>query len=227
MLNLSGTAQSFFVASVDGAPDFPPLAGALEVDVAIVGGGIVGLSAAELLRRAGRRVAVLEALKVGQQVTGRSTAKVTSQHGLIYQRLAKSFGEDGARAYGAANQAGLEQIARFIEELDIACDFARVPAFVYTRSESHVAQIEQEVEVARRLGLPAAFVRDTSLPFPSQARSASTTRRSSIRADICSGWRGRSRLGADVCSRAPEHCRSSTASRAGSPPSGARSQRAT
>jgi glycine/D-amino acid oxidase-like deaminating enzyme/nitrite reductase/ring-hydroxylating ferredoxin subunit len=109
---------------------------------------------------------VLEALQVGQQVTGRSTAKVTSQHGLIYQRLAKSFGEDGARAYGAANQAGLEQIASFVQELDIACDFERKAAFVYARSDRHVAKIEKEVEVARRLGLPAAFVRDTSLPFP-------------------------------------------------------------
>src|SRR5919109_1633056 len=88
MLNLSGTAQSFWVASVaDDGPDFAPLAGDLEVDVAIVGGGIVGLTAALLLQRAGRRTAVLEALRIGQQVTGRSTAKVTSQHGLIYQRL--------------------------------------------------------------------------------------------------------------------------------------------
>ena len=167
MLNLSGTGQSFWVATAaDSAPDHPPLAGDLEGDVAIVGGGIVGLTAALLLQRAGRRVVVLEALKVGRQVTGRSTAKVTSQHGLIYQRLAKSFGEQSARAYGAANQAGLEQIAALVRELRIACDFERRPACVYSRSEEHLAEIEQEVEVARGLGLPAAFVRETSLPFP-------------------------------------------------------------
>jgi glycine/D-amino acid oxidase-like deaminating enzyme/nitrite reductase/ring-hydroxylating ferredoxin subunit len=166
MLELSGTGQSFWVATVaDSAPDHPPLTSDVEVDVAIVGGGIVGLTAAELLQRAGRRIAVLEARKVGQQVTGRSTAKVTSQHGLIYQRLAKSFGEEGARIYGAANQAGLERIARFVEELGIACGFERLPAYVYSRSGEHLAELEREVEVARGLSLPATLVRDTSLPF--------------------------------------------------------------
>ena len=167
MLNLPGKSESYWVATVaDTAPDFPPLPGDLEVDVAIVGGGLVGLTAAELLRCAGKRVAVIEARKVGQQVTGRSTAKVTSQHGPIYHRLIKDFGEDGARTYGAANQAGIERIARFVEELGIDCEFERKAAYVYTRSDRHVGEIEAEVEAARRVGLPAGFVRECSLPFP-------------------------------------------------------------
>ena len=162
-----GRRSSYWVATVAGrAPDYPPLDGDIEVDVAIVGGGIVGLTAAELLRRTGARVAVIEALKLGQQVTGRSTAKVTSQHGLIYQRLVKDFGEQGARVYGAANQAGLEQIARFAQDLEIECELERTAAYVYAHSDEQVAEIEREVEVARRLGLPASFVRELSLPFP-------------------------------------------------------------
>jgi glycine/D-amino acid oxidase-like deaminating enzyme/nitrite reductase/ring-hydroxylating ferredoxin subunit len=164
---MSGKAESYWVATVAGrAPDYPSLDGDIEVDVAIVGGGIVGLTAAELLRRTGARVAVIEALKLGQQVTGRSTAKVTSQHGLIYQRLVKDFGEQGARVYGAANQAGLEQIARFAQDLEIECELKRTAAYVYAHSDEQVAEIEREVEVARRLGLPASFVRELSLPFP-------------------------------------------------------------
>jgi glycine/D-amino acid oxidase-like deaminating enzyme/nitrite reductase/ring-hydroxylating ferredoxin subunit len=127
--------------------------------------GIVGLSAALVLLRGGHRVAVLEALQVGRQVTGRSTAKITSQHGLIYQALEKSFGEEGAHAYCAANEAGLAQIVRFAEELGIECDLERKPAYVYSRSGEQLAKIEQETEVARRLGLPASLVRECPLPF--------------------------------------------------------------
>jgi glycine/D-amino acid oxidase-like deaminating enzyme/nitrite reductase/ring-hydroxylating ferredoxin subunit len=165
--NLSGTAESFWVATLGGVvPPYPQLNGDLAVDVAIVGGGIVGLTTAELLTRAGKRVVVIEARRIGQQVTGRSTAKITSQHGLIYHRLATNFGEEGARLYGTANQAGLEQIVRWVDDLGIACDLERTAAYVYSRSGEQLEEIEKEVEVARRLGLPAALVRECSLPFP-------------------------------------------------------------
>ncbi len=106
---------------IDTAPQtrHPGLAGDLAVDVAIVGGGIVGLTTALLLKRAGRRVAVLEARGIGGQVTGRSTAKITAQHSLIYADLIRSFGEDGARLYAAANQTAIERMIAFIAELGI------------------------------------------------------------------------------------------------------------
>jgi glycine/D-amino acid oxidase-like deaminating enzyme/nitrite reductase/ring-hydroxylating ferredoxin subunit len=162
----SSSGESFWVASMAGdVPEYRPLGGDMAVDVAIVGGGIVGLTAAALLQQAGKGIAVIEARKVGQQVTGRSTAKITSQHGLIYERLIKNFGESGARAYGAANQAGLERIVRFVEELGIECDLERKAAYVYSRSGEQLAEIEKEAEAAQRLGLPATLVRESSLPF--------------------------------------------------------------
>ena len=94
---------------VDTAPqtDYPVLTPGVHVDVAVLGGGIAGLTTALLLKRDGVRVAVIEAGRVGAGVTAYTTAKVTSLHGLQYKPVESSFGEDGARAYAEANEAGL------------------------------------------------------------------------------------------------------------------------
>jgi glycine/D-amino acid oxidase-like deaminating enzyme len=108
-----------------------------KTDVAIVGAGIVGLTAAYLLTRAGLSVTVLEARKIGRQVTGRSTAKVTAQHTLIYRYLIEKFGLGHAQLYADANRSGVEQIRSWVDKLSIDCDFEPKDAYVYT-SDPHV-----------------------------------------------------------------------------------------
>lgn len=146
--------------------DFPALAGDVSVDVAIVGGGIVGLTAARLLKQAGRTVAVLEARRIGRQVTGKSTAKITSQHNLVYAKLIKKFGEAGARAYAEANEAAVAQVGSFVREDAIACELEPKPAYVYATSADAFEQLRAEEEAARRLGLPASLEQEVALPFP-------------------------------------------------------------
>ena len=145
---------------------FPNLDRPLSVDIAVLGGGIVGISTALLLKRAGMTVAVLEADRVGAGVTGHTTAKLSSLHGLTYAQLASSFGDDGARAYGEANQAGIEQVAQWVETERIDCDFRRKPNFTYATSPDKLRDVEKEVEVAQRLGLPASYTEETDLPYP-------------------------------------------------------------
>lgn len=135
------------------------------VDVAVLGGGIAGLTAAALLKREGLKVAVIEAGRVGAGVTAYTTAKVTSLHGLQYDSVESSFGEDGARAYAEANEAGLARIAEFVEELGIDCDFRRKPAFTYAEDEQGREQVEREVAAAKKAGLAAEFTRETDLPW--------------------------------------------------------------
>jgi len=144
---------------------FPELRGEIEVDVAIVGGGIVGVTTARLLKERGVTVALVEARRVGRQVTGKSTAKISSQHGILYQTLQQKFGEDKARLYAEAQEAGLRKIEELARTYGVDADIEAMPAYVYTNDESYVDQIEKEVEVARRLGLPASLTRDTGLPF--------------------------------------------------------------
>ncbi|HEX2803571.1 MAG TPA: FAD-dependent oxidoreductase, partial [Sphingomicrobium sp.] len=152
------------------SPDsFPALNGDLDVDVAIVGGGIVGIAAARMIKDAGMTAAVVEARRVGQGVSGKATAKVTSQHGLRYRTIEKKFGEDKARLYADAQETGLRRIVELSRTYGFDADIETVPAYVYTREEGHVEEIEKEVELARRLGLPASVTRDTGLPFDVKA----------------------------------------------------------
>ena len=143
----------------------PRLEGDIEVDVVIVGAGIVGLTAARVLKDAGRTVAVVEMDRIVRGVTGYTTAKVTSGHSLIYQELERKHGSAKARAYARTNEAALEQMARWIEEDSIECDFERRPNYVYAETSEKLSSIEKEVAAARRAGLDASLVDDLDLPY--------------------------------------------------------------
>jgi glycine/D-amino acid oxidase-like deaminating enzyme/nitrite reductase/ring-hydroxylating ferredoxin subunit len=149
----------------DEATAYPSLKGTRQADVAVVGGGIVGLTTAFLLQRAGLQVIVIEANRIGQGTTGHSTAKLTALHTLRYQSLKRDYGLDAAKTYAAANQAGIEQVAQFVNELAINCDLERQAAYTFTCDASRVEEIRSEVDAALSAGLPASFTTDTQLPF--------------------------------------------------------------
>ena len=110
-------------------------------------------------------VALVEARCVGQGVSGKATAKVTSQHGIRYSTLEKKFGEHGARLYADAQEEGLRRIVELASSHGIDANIERKSGFVYTLERQHVEEIEKEVEIARRLGLPASMASDVGLPF--------------------------------------------------------------
>ncbi len=158
----------YWLASI-AATDYPDLDRDISVDVAIVGGGIVGITAAYLLKEEGLKVAVIEADRILQGTTGHSTAKITSQHGLIYARLKKEMGEELARQYADANQTAIEMIAELSKKIQIDCDFSWRPAYVFTQSERYITDIEDEVRVAAHLGIKAEYLTDIPLPLEVQA----------------------------------------------------------
>ncbi|MBG0833169.1 FAD-dependent oxidoreductase [Planomonospora sp. ID67723] len=159
------TTQSFWIDSAAGQP-YPALTGDIEVDVAVVGAGIAGLSTAWELTRAGRSVAVLEAGRVTEGVTGHTTAKLSAQHTMIYAKLSKSAGADAARLYAHSQQEAIEHVALTAAELGIDCELERVPAFTYSESADGTAELRAEAEAAAEAGLPASFTTESPLPFP-------------------------------------------------------------
>jgi glycine/D-amino acid oxidase-like deaminating enzyme len=156
--------RSVWLDSV-GMPTFSSLGEDLEVDVAVVGGGLVGLTTALLAQRAGARVAVLEATRIGAGTSGHTTGKVTSQHRLVYADLIERHGQEAAQTYAEANQAGVEQVARLVGEFGIECDLTRAPAYAYTRQADQRHRVEGEVRAAQLLGLPASLTDQIGLPF--------------------------------------------------------------
>lgn len=128
MVNLPGNRGSCWVATAD-RTGYPQLDSSIHAETVVVGGGIVGLTTALRLLEAGRSVILVEALEIGQQVTGRSTAKITTQHALIYRHLIDTCGGPTARNFAEANSAGAELIKDWIREYGIACDLERKDAY--------------------------------------------------------------------------------------------------
>ncbi|MEU5591981.1 FAD-dependent oxidoreductase [Streptomyces sp. NPDC020298] len=155
---------SYWLQTAPG-PSRPALTEDLDVDVAVIGAGVAGLSTAYELARAGLGVAVLEARRVAAGVTGHTTAKLTAQHTLIYDKLRRTRGAEGARLYARSQSEAIEHAAALVEELGIACDWERRSAFTFVRDGSRVEEVRAEAEAAREAGLPASFVTRTGLPF--------------------------------------------------------------
>ena len=152
----AGDFRSYWVKTAT-PTDFPPLGADRDCDVAVVGGGIVGVTAALALAEAGADVVLLEARRIGSGASGYNTAKVSSLHALTYSQLVR-FGEETARAYGELNEEGLAAVAANVERFAIECDFRRKPNFTYTEDRDAVADLMGEAGTAKRLGLPATFV---------------------------------------------------------------------
>ena len=178
----SAKADSCWVATLAGSPPgHPPLQGDLEVDVAIVGAGIVGLSAALLLLRGGHRAAVLEALQVGRQVTGRSTAKITAARADLPGAREELRGGGGARVR-CGERGRPAQIVRFAEELGIECDLERKP-HVYSRRANSWRRSSKRRRWHGGSACRRASVASALCPSNSQAPSGSSIRLSSTRAN--------------------------------------------
>lgn len=161
---LAGRPGSLWAAT-GGPTNYAALGEAIDVDVAVIGGGIAGLTAALALKRAGQTVAVLEAARVGTGVTGNTTGKVTSLHRLAYTELAARHGTEAARLYGQSNEAAIEHVAGTVADERIDCGFRRVSNYTYAESDRTLVLVREEAALAGRLGLPASFTTDVPLPF--------------------------------------------------------------
>ena len=143
-------------------PAFPPLEHDAETDVLIIGGGLAGILCAYTLTQAGTDCLLIEADTICGGISRNTTAKITSQHGLIYGKLERQFGPDTARLYWKANEAALRRYRQLARAFP--CDFEEKPAYVYSLDQPET--LKAELAALERLGIPAAFADHVPLPFP-------------------------------------------------------------
>lgn len=145
--------------------DYETFRGEIKTDVAVIGGGIVGITTAYLLKKAGLRVTILESNRICEGTTANTTAKVTSLHDIFYTKLTENYGKESAAQYGLANEKAIKKIREIIEENKIHCDFKEQINVIYTMLEENLPMIQEEIRIAKCLGLPARFIDKSSLPF--------------------------------------------------------------
>ena len=142
-------------------PSFPSLEQDLKTDILIVGGGMAGLLCACALNRACADYALIEADRICGGVTRNTTAKITSQHGLIYDKLIGEYDVETARLYYEANQAAMSSFRRLAA--DYPCQMETKPAFVYTTGSTE--KLEKELRALERIGSKAGYRDSLPLPF--------------------------------------------------------------
>lgn len=118
-----------------------------------------------MLKDSGLKVTILEASKIGLGVSANTTAKITSQHGLIYDYLINSYGFDTAKKYLDSNEKAIKTIESIIKKENIDCDFKVQNAYIYTCNSEYVQKIKDETDAVKTLGLNATLVTETSLSF--------------------------------------------------------------
>lgn len=142
----------------------------LQVDVAIVGGGIAGLTAATLLARATKSVVVIEmANTVGAGDTGQTTAHITAVADAGLREVRKKFGDQGALLSAQAQVAAIDCIEKLAASCAADCDFERIPFYMYATTDDQARELKEELGAMKAAGLDAQAYDDVPMPFDVKA----------------------------------------------------------
>ena len=133
----------------------------IKTDVLIIGGGMAGVLCAYYLNQAGVSSVLAEAKTIGGGITKNTTAKITSQHGLIYDKIIKKYGIEKAKQYLEINQSALKTYRDLCKNID--CDFEEKNSYVY--SIDNRQKIQDEITALSKLGFDTEFTKDLPLPF--------------------------------------------------------------
>ena len=144
-------------------PKREPLKGEIYTECAVIGGGLAGIMTAFELKKRGFEVVLIEADRVLSGATKGTTAKITAQHGFIFDKLQSKISPLSARLYFESNKEAIDKIERLIFEENIDCDFERVPSYIFSTEDTD-SLIKERMALAR-LRIDTTYVTKTGLPF--------------------------------------------------------------
>ena len=153
--------SSIWVKETIEKPSFDRLEGDIKTDVLIIGGGIAGILCAYELKEAGVDFVLVEKSEICSGVTQNTTAKITLQHGLIYDKMIRRFGKEKAELYVSAQKLALEKYKTLCQKID--CDYENKDAFLYSLNDEK--SLEKETIACQSLGIKADITKKTELPF--------------------------------------------------------------
>ncbi len=142
-------------------PQFPKLTNDTKTEVLIVGGGITGILIAYFLNQRGIPYILVEKNKICTGTTGNTTAKITFQHSLIYNKILKSYGLENAQIYLYAHKSAFDKYGEICKNID--CDYEIKDNFVYSIDNKN--KLEKEIVSLSKIGYNAKFLDEISLPF--------------------------------------------------------------
>ena len=141
--------------------EFNSLGGDIKTDVLVIGGGMCGILCAYMLKDAGVDCVLVEADRICRGITNGTTAKITFQHGLIYDKIINKYGEEKAHLYYESQKKAFDMMIKLAEKTD--CNLEMADSFVYSMNDREI--IEKETEALNKIGCKADFCQKTELPF--------------------------------------------------------------
>ena len=135
----------------------------IKCNTVVIGGGIAGILIAYKLKKANIDVVLVEAKSIGSGQTENTSAKITSQHNLIYDYLINKFDFSTTKKYLDVNEKAIDEIESIVSELKIDCDFKRCSSYLYSTMD--VQRLKKEYIALQNLGFDAVFHNDIDLPF--------------------------------------------------------------
>lgn len=155
---------SYWMASTK-KTSYPTLDKDINVDIAIIGGGMAGILCGYQLQKEGFNISILEAGNIVESTTAHTTAKLTSQHNLIYDKIKTTMGDEFAMQYAEANETAILEVKRIADENNIDCDYSSQSSYLYTKEDKYKKNIENEVNAANSLGIKAKLIDQITLPI--------------------------------------------------------------